>query len=77
MKIEAETCLVLNAKDDIQSKYKQVVVICRGTDVLLPLYHLGCTDDVRNVKAEKGISSVQYFIETTEEHTWFSWPDSL
>ena len=40
---EAETCLVLNAKDAIQNKYNQVIVICRGTDVLLLLYHLGCT----------------------------------
>ena len=34
-------------------------------------------DDVRNVKAEKGISSLHYFIKTrylyTGEHTWFSW----
>ena len=27
----------------IQNKYKQVIVICRGTDVLLLLYHIGCT----------------------------------
>ena len=40
---EAETRLVLNAKDAIQNKYKQDIVICRYTDVLLLLYHLGCT----------------------------------
>ena len=35
--------MALNAKDVIQNRYKQVIVNCRGTDVLLLLYHLGCT----------------------------------
>ena len=59
-----EARLVLNAKDAIQNKYKRVILICRGTGVLLLLYHLGCLEDVRNMKVEKGISSAHYFIET-------------
>ena len=55
---EAELRLVLNVKDATQNKYKQVLVLCMGTDVLLLLYHIGCKkiwgmNDVRKVKAEK------------------------
>ena len=41
---EADTRLILHAKDAIQSNYKRLIVICRDTDVLLLLlYHLGRT----------------------------------
>ena len=62
---EAETCLALNAKDAIQNKYKSsVIVICRGTDVLYLLYHLGCTKYEVWMMSGTLISSVHYFIET-------------
>ena len=41
---EADTRLILHAKDAVQNNYKRLIVICRDTDVLLLLlYHLGRT----------------------------------
>ena len=41
---EADTRLILHAKDAIQYNYKRLFVICRDADVLLLLlYHLGQT----------------------------------
>ena len=42
---EADTCLIVRAKDAVENNHKRIIVMCRDTDVLLLLlYHLGRID---------------------------------